>query len=215
MLEYLTEQMRGAPVDLAKIPDFSASLRPALEGLRSQFPALAGAPPVIRESLLFPYLEGAGYVQNLWREGRRVAPFGDLLPRSTEQVLTHDLTDPPVLLDVDVTGARRLRVDDLGRLETGVLLDTHAGAGSARFAKGWGGDEYELVRLAGGGEGLAWASVWDDAAARDAFVAALEPHLDGLPAPATLETVEVDGSPGALLRVGIPEGVPVSIRRRP
>ncbi len=215
MLEYMMEQMRGSPVDLAEVPDFSASLRPALDGLRTQFPALADAPPVIQESLLFPYLEGAGYVQSLWREGDRVAPFGDYLPRSTEQVLTHDLADPPVGLAVEVAGAQALHQDDLGRLETGVLLDTHLGAGSARLATGWGGDEYELVRLAGGGEGLAWASVWDDAGSRDGFVAALKPHLGRFSAPATLESVEVDGLPGALLRVGIPESTSVAIRRRP
>ncbi len=70
MLEYLTEQMQGSKVDLSKIPDFAASLRPALEGIRTQFPALASAPPVIQESLLFPYVEGAGYVQALWHEGK-------------------------------------------------------------------------------------------------------------------------------------------------
>jgi hypothetical protein len=211
MLEYLTEHMRGSAVDLSDIPDFSASLRPALEGIRSQFPALASAPPVIQESLLFPYVEGAGYVQSLWHGGKRVAPFGDYLPSSTEQVLTHDLADAPVRMDVGVPGAEAVHRDNLGRLETGVLLDTRVGEGSAHFADRWGGDAYALVRLPGGGEGLAWASVWDDVAARDAFVGALAGHLGGLPAAATLETLDVDGHAGALLRVGLPERVAVRV----
>lgn len=215
MLEYLTEQMRGSAVDLSTIPDFSASLRPALEGIRSQFPALAGAPEVIQESLLFPYVEGAGYVQSLWHEGKRVAPFGAYLPHSTEQVLTHDLDDAPVALVVEVVGSDPVRRDDLGRLETGVLLDAHLGEGSARLAEGWGGDAYALVRLADGSEGLAWASVWDDAGARDRFVDALGARLDGWARPATLEPLDVDGHAGALLRVGVPAGTEVRVRIRP
>ncbi|HSG09425.1 MAG TPA: DUF6782 family putative metallopeptidase, partial [Longimicrobiales bacterium] len=65
MLEYLAEQMQGAKVDLGAVPDFGAQLRRNLEGMRSQYPALARAPRVIQEALLFPYLEGAGFVQAL------------------------------------------------------------------------------------------------------------------------------------------------------
>jgi hypothetical protein len=50
--------------------------------------------------------------------------------------------------------------------------------------------------------GLAWATVWDDAVARDAFVAALRSALPRFPAPAALESREVAGRPVALLRVG-------------
>lgn len=215
MLEYLTEQMRGAPVDLGDVPDFAASLRPALEGMRTQFPALASAPPVIQESLLFPYVQGAGYVQELWRSVTRVAPFGEYLPTSTEQVFTHDRADEPVRLDIEVSGSRSVHEDDLGRLETGVLLETHLGEGSGRFAKGWGGDAYALVERPGGAQGLAWVVVWDDAGARDAFVDALRPALPAFGAPAILSPIDVDGAPGALLRVGLPEQVEVTVRRRP
>ena len=76
MLEYMTEQMTGTAVDLGQIPNFATQLRPALQAMVGEFPALASAPRVIRESLLFPYLEGAGFVQGLWQEGERIAPFG-------------------------------------------------------------------------------------------------------------------------------------------
>jgi hypothetical protein len=46
---------------------------------------------------------------------------------------------------------------------------------------------------------------------RDAFVGALAGHLGGLPVAATLETLEVDGHAGALLRVGLPERVAVRV----
>jgi hypothetical protein len=188
MLEYLTEQMRGAPVDLGEIPDFASTLRPALEGMSAQFPALSGAPAVIQESLLFPYLEGAGYVQDLWRNGERMAPFGDRLPLSTEQVLTHDRNDGPVPLELEVEGGRVLHEDGLGRLEVGVLLDTHLGGGRANVAEGWGGDRYVLVE-GDGASGLAWISVWDDEDSRDGFVAALAGRLSGFGGDATLEAI--------------------------
>ncbi|MBT8405631.1 MAG: hypothetical protein KJP18_17370, partial [Gemmatimonadetes bacterium] len=61
-----------------------------------------------------------------------------------------------------------------------------------------------------GAAGLVWATVWDDVAARDAFVTRLDALTGGFPRPATVEPVEVDGLPGALLRVGF-EG-PIEIR---
>lgn len=215
MLEYLTEQMRGAPVDLADVPDFASSLRPALEGMRSQFPALASAPRVIQESLLFPYVHGASYVQDLWRGGQRLAPFGDYLPSSTEQVITRDRSDVPVPIGVQVEGAETLHEDGLGRLETGVLLESHLGPQGAELAVGWGGDAYDLVELPGGTRGLVWATVWDDAGARDAFVAALGMRLDGFSGKAVLHPIEVDGYPGALLRIGVPEDATVRVRLEP
>jgi hypothetical protein len=215
MLEYLSEQMRGAPVDLARVQDFAGTLRPALEGMQGQFPALSGAPAVVRQTLFFGYVEGAGFVQDLWSKGGRTAPFGAHLPLSTEQVLTRDLTDAPVRLSLAVEGGRSVHEDDLGRLEAGVFLETHVGAGQARLADGWGGDRYALVELPGGGQGLAWVVVWDGAYARDRWVAAVDGSLGRLPSPATVEALEVGGRPASLLRVGLGSGVRVRAEIRP
>ena len=38
MLEYMTEQMRGEPVDLSELPDFSQALGPALAAMRESIP---------------------------------------------------------------------------------------------------------------------------------------------------------------------------------
>jgi hypothetical protein len=205
MFEHMTEEIQGQAVDLSEIPDFAAQVRPALEAMRSQFPALASAPAVVRESVLFPYLEGAGFVQRLWLEDEdRPAPFGEWLPLSTEQILHPGRftgeRDDPTFLEIEAPGPVTFE-DGLGEFETRILLEELAGEGGGEAARGWDGDRYVLV-----GEGadaaLAWATVWDDEAARDRFVAALEPHLDRLPLGATLTPVSVDGRPGALLRVG-------------
>jgi hypothetical protein len=202
MLEFLAEQMQGAPVDLGQIPDFASTLKPALEGMRNQFPALANAPPVIQEALLFPYLEGAGFVQSLWAGGERTAPFGDFLPASTEQILTGRLEDAPVDFDLRVEGATELHQDDLGRLELGILLDTHVGGGSGSLADGWGGDRYVLVEVAQGGTALILQIVWDDEQARDRFVEAMDGALGSFPRAAGLQANEVLGRPGSVLTVG-------------
>ncbi len=209
MLEYLTERMRGAPVDLGKMPEFATGLSAELEGIGAQFPELADAPAVIRETLLFPYLEGMRFVQDLWAREGRVAPFGSHLPLSTEQVLTRDRSDAPVRLALTVEGGRVRHEDDLGRLELGVFLDTLLGEGNAGLAAGWGGDRYALIEAADGAEGLALVVAWDDPSARDRFVAALAGALGRLPAPATLVPVEVNGRAATVLRVGLSAGVRV------
>ncbi len=215
MLEFLTEQMRGAPVDLGQVRDFAGSLGPALEGMQGQFPALAGAPAVVRRALLFPYVEGAGFVQGLWSGGARHAPFGPYLPLSTEQILTRDLEDDPVRLRLTVEGARDLQQDDLGRLEGGIFAETHVGAGRGGLADGWGGDRYALVEMPGGRRGLAWFVVWDTRAARDAWVAALSGRLGRLGPSASLAAVEVAGRPASVLSVGLPADVRVRAELRP
>ena len=212
MLEYMTEQIAGAPVDLAQIPDFGAQVRPALEAVRGQFPELARAPRVIQESLLFPYVEGAGFVQALWREGDRAAPFGHRLPLSTEQVLTRGSADDPVALDLSVDGARVLHDDVLGHLELGILLEEHVGAGGASASEGWAGDRYALVERAPGERGLVWYVVWDDERARDRFADELAGSLHALGGATTLERVHVSRRPALLVRIGAVEGVTVEAR---
>jgi hypothetical protein len=209
MLEHMTEQMAGVPIDLADVPDFSAQMRPLLQGMRSQFPALAGAPRIIQEALLFPYLEGTSFVQALWtrseRTGERVAPFGDHLPKSTEQVLTRGTSDDAVQLELDVTGPPPIREDGLGRLELGIFLEEHGADPAA--ADGWEGDRYVLVELADGARALAWYTVWEDGPARSRFTSAMQTVLPRLGSEASLHSLEVDGRPAALLQIGSVRGV--------
>jgi hypothetical protein len=205
MLEHVTEQMLGMPVDLSAVPDFAAQMRPLLEGMRTQFPALAGAPRIIQEALLFPYLEGTSFVQALWADGGRVAPFGAHLPQSTEQVLSRSTTDDPVELELSVaatgpTAPRVLRQDGLGRLEVGIFLDEH-GADPA-VADGWEGDRYVLVEPSSGTRALGWLALWEDAAARARFMTAMQSVLPQLGPETSLDAVDVGGLPATLLQIG-------------
>ena len=219
MLEYMAEQMRGEPVDLSELPDFSQALGPALAAMKSQYPALAAAPAIVQEALLFPYLKGASFVAALWKaKAGRPAPFGPNLPQSTEQVL-----DPPRAFGPEVDLPTELQLEfgpgyelmygnTFGQGEFEVLLGEHLGEQGKSLAKGWDGDRYGLLRGPDGVEGLVWVSVWDSEAERDRFVSGFQPALQGLPAPAELAGMEVLGRPGAILRVGLPMDLPVEVR---
>ncbi len=207
MFEYLMGA-QGLPLDLAAVPDFSSTIRPALEMMRTQFPALASAPAIVQESLLFPYLEGAAFVQAVWQSAPdRPAPFGDRLPESTEQILepTRFLSEPPdrpTEVGLEPTGDGAVVYQNtLGALETGILLEAHGGPAARAARSGWDGDRYALFE-AGGERSLVWVSVWDDEAARDRFVATLSRGLGGLGGPATLEPLGVMDRAAAVLTVG-------------
>jgi len=219
MLEHMTEQMAGMPIDLGDVPDFAAQMRPLLQQMRTQFPALAGAPRIIQEALLFPYLEGTSFVQALWasNERERVAPFGPHLPESTEEVLARATGDDPVELELSVpsSGAdepRVIRQDGLGRLEVGIFLEEHGAASSA--ADGWEGDRYVLVELADGTRTLAWYALWENTAARSGFLTAMRTVLPRLGSEASLDSVDVGGRPATFLRIGELAGVTARIAAR-
>ena len=211
MLEQMTERIQGRPVDLGEIPDFAGRIRPALELARNQYPRLASAPRVIQESLLLPYLEGAGFVQRLWQAlPERTAPFGEWLPASTEQLmapakLLESPRDRPVDLLVTLDDGVVLHEDGLGYAEVRLLLEELAGEAATVAAEGWGGDRY-VVFERGGARGLVWATVWDDTAARDRFLRTMGSVLDALEGAPELTATTVRGRPGAVLVVGARSG---------
>jgi len=222
MLEYMAEQFGGEPLDFSQLPDFSQAIGPALEAMKSQYPALASAPAIIQEALLFPYLKGASYVAAFWSENEgRPAPFGAYLPQSTEQILDparafgEEPDEPTELAIHAVAGYEHLYGNAMGQAEFEVLLGEHLGPEGKALARGWDGDRYALLRGTDGQEGLAWVSVWDSETERDRFVAGFTPALENLGAAATLRAMEVVGRPGAMLLVGLPEDLQVTVEEKP
>ena len=209
MFEYLAEQQVGAPVDLGQIPGFGALLRRNLEGVRSQFPALASAPRVLQESLIFPYVEGAVFLQSLWAAGERVVPFGENLPRSTEEILSGVGVGDPVELQLDVAGGEVVHEDVLGRLELGVLIEEHLRSDEAGLADGWDGDRYVLVERTDGTRALVSYILWEDEATRDRFADAIGSVLDQFGGEAVVERIEAVGRPATVLTVGVADGIEV------
>ena len=219
MLEYAFGQMSGEPVDISEFPDLSQVMGPAMEAMRTQYPALASAPAIIQEELLFPYLEGANFVAALWKEKEgRPPPFGPELPQSTEQILDpsrafgSEIDLPTDLELVPGPGFEMVHGDSFGQAEFQVFLEAHLGEESRSLAQGWDGDRYALLRGADGGEGLVWVSIWDSEAERNRFVDGFQPALSRLAPPARLAPMDVLGRPGAILVVGLPAEVSVQVR---
>ncbi len=197
MFAMIMEANPSRPVDPMKLPDLGAQLRPAIESQNSQFPVYRRAPRIIREELVFPYLQGAAFVQALWRSRVRPAttaavragpngsasaatwpaPLDSLLPQSTEQVMHPDrflrFRDNPTELVLSSNPDARWRTvyeNVLGEMELTVFLRQHLG--DAANARGWDGDRFRLLEGPGGVRALVWYSVWDDPASADAFAAA-------------------------------------------
>jgi hypothetical protein len=180
MLALQVARMAGRPLDPAALPDLGPELRTALEAEQKAFPVFARAPRVIRESLLFPYLHGAAFVQALHRY-RPVGdvppvPFGDLLPTSTQQVLApadhfvRTRTEPvEIRLDDPPAGWITAYDNTLGQFELMILLTEHLGEGESDVAAGWSGDRYALLDGPAGESVLVWYVAWQDAAAADRF----------------------------------------------
>ena len=172
------------------------------------------APLVIREGLLFPYIEGADFMR--WWERRSgqgdTVPFGPRMPRSSEQVLhpeRYAAGDAPLTLVIDAMPGRTLHEDALGEVEVALLAAQLAGASGVSYDPpvGWGGDRYRVVETPGG-PALVWYLVFDDARGRERFDARVGARLAALDRPGyrrELTALEVAGRP-AILLVLAPEG---------
>jgi hypothetical protein len=198
------EVSAGPGVDLTRVPGFADQLRSMMATAGAGYPELEAAPRIVRESILLPYLEGTSFVLAVWQRRGRV-PFDELVPASTEQVLSPErfLAEPPdepTELRVSVEGATPRFEDALGAAEVRILLGERVSPEAGAAVGGWDGDRLLLV---GDGDSptLVWASVWDDAASRDRFVETLRPGLP--PGPDVgWRAIDIEGRPGALLTIG-------------
>lgn len=183
MTEWQLSETTGREVDLTALPDLGPLLAGVDLGGAAGMPVLAGAPRLIRESLLFPYMGGLSFVQRLWRDdGGRLPPLGTDLPTSTEQVLHPDRflgdRDAPRRITYEggpQAGWSPVHEDGLGEFEVRLFLEAFLpdSARARAAAEGWDADRYRLLREGdGGGEVLVWVSAWDDAAEGRAFAAA-------------------------------------------
>jgi hypothetical protein len=123
-----------------------------------------GAPAVVRDQLVQPYLTGLVLARAIWARGgpEAMRDAWRRPPRSTEQVLHPEkffAGEPPRVVSpagAPPRGARLLSEGVLGELLLRTLLDDGAEAAAA----GWGGDSFRLWDV-GGGTALAWRSEWD------------------------------------------------------
>lgn len=150
-----------------RLPGGWDRIRQEIRERQSSMPVFAGAPALIQESLIFPYLSGAEFVRRFKSRRRGEVPYGDM-PASSEQILHESAffgatRDQPLHLTLPpLPGARATYENSLGEFETRLYLYQHLADQNAaiRGAAGWGGDRYALIDTPRG-QGLLWLSVWD------------------------------------------------------
>jgi hypothetical protein len=237
---FSAEQVTGEPAALSDLPDMT--LVP-LELLFPDDPGpiLETAPALVRDGLVFPYSRGAGFVQALWRSNRAFLPFAENLPQSTEQILDPGakfLTSreapvevifseeqlPPITPELAGSGAAP-KVDPaswwtvyentLGQFELSILLkERHYQYGAEKYALGWAGDRYLLLRDHEH-DVLVWYLAWDDRRSATAFATAFRqifgPKLNRTGA---VEELTIEGRPVVRI-IDAEEGVDLSRVPRP
>ncbi|HSD29321.1 MAG TPA: hypothetical protein VLL75_18605 [Vicinamibacteria bacterium] len=156
-----------------------AETDPAALGAPGLF-EVPGAPPVVRDQLVEPYLAGLSFARAVWTRGGPTAmrdAWKDP-PASTEQVLHPDKYfdgESPRRVRPSVPappGSRLVAEGVLGEL----LLRTLVEEGGGPATEGWAGDSWRLWDVRGR-TALAWRSEWDTPQDAAEFRAALRARL--------------------------------------
>ena len=189
------------PAGASVPPEIWAQTRDQLAAAQAGSPRFAAAPLVIREQLLFPYLEGADFM--MWWEKspfRDTMPYGPRLPQSTEQVVqpSRYANDPPQAVRFDSSDSALFEnnMGDLGvRILTAHLNRSREIATALNI--GWGGDRFRVYDTGPAGA-LVWYLVWDNVASAGRFERTTGAALAGHSRPNyrfDLANVMVDGVP--------------------
>jgi hypothetical protein len=158
--------------DIAKMPaenmefafNLIAPFLPFIGGGKS----LRSAPPIISESMIFPYFKGMVFCLKQANEGGWAA-IDELYhdpPLSTEQVIHPEKyrakPDFPMTIDLGVLrpgeGWKEVGRNVLGEMQLAVMLKKHGGKTAAA---GWDGDRYAVFEGPKNKLGLVWLSTWD------------------------------------------------------
>ncbi len=197
--------------NIARNPQFWDMYRDQVQQQQGTMPVFARSPLLIRQALIFPYLDGAEFM-HWWATSRHAdtLPYGPRMPVSTEQILhpeRYEQGDEPVT--VTLGGRKGLYEDVLGESEIRVLIAVLSGSDEVQTVMpiGWGGDRFRVYDTRDG-PALVWWVVWDDARSRDRFLrgsgAALQ-RTGRKGYRATLDSLEV-GSRPAMRYVLAPTG---------
>lgn len=184
MLEYVLEP---AEMSFLDIPDIVQMQKDQMANASQSYDVFRTVPAFFREALLFPYVQGARFLQHYVR--RHGWPGVDRLyadlPRSTEQILhpekyespkdepTH--VEPPPLPSGLGGRWEQIYRNVLGEFMLRLILDQFLEADPARdAAAGWDGDSVQLFEGAEGKLALWIRSVWDTEQDAAEFVEAYE-----------------------------------------
>ena len=171
MLQYVLDSMGTSFLD---IPDIIKLSRTSLAMTAEQYQVLTHAPDYLRESLLFPYIYGARFVQaylrrNSWKD---LSKLYAELPSSSEQILHPekylDERDTPVAGEslerpLQLDGSwKQIHQNTFGEFSLYLLLKQFIELPVAKQAsEGWDGDSVQLYESKAGQLTLFLVTVWD------------------------------------------------------
>jgi hypothetical protein len=189
--------------EVTRTPEFWEMYRDQVQQQQARMPIFAKAPLVVREALIFPYLDGAEFM-HWWATGSGhsdTLPYGPRMPVSTEQILhpeRYARGDVPVPIAF-APDSGSIYEDVLGEDEIRVLIATLDGADEVQTVVplGWGGDRFRVYD-APGGPALVWYAVWDDARSAGKFLSGSGPALRRTARPgyrSALDSLEIGGRP--------------------
>jgi len=165
----------------AGLPGGWEKVRELIRENQGSMPKFAAAPPVLQETLLFPYLSGAEFMRRFQDQEPGKTPFGSLMPVSSTQILHESAyfgshPDLPVSITLPpLHSATSTYQNDMGEFETRLFLFQHLKDQneSIQAAQGWAGDRYMILKTPHG-EGLAWVTVWRSAVDAGEFRTAMQ-----------------------------------------
>jgi len=171
---------RRLGLTLEKMPSMIEVVKHEAEKTASQYPTFERAPLYMRETLLFPYLQGLVFQQRVIQESGREA-FRRVFtqpPVSTQQILHPEMyltpvtPAPPRLPEAAKKRSFKLIADGtFGELDHAVLLRVHApDIDAAAAAAAWRGAAYRLLQRKKDRSTLfVYASNWQDERAAQRF----------------------------------------------
>jgi hypothetical protein len=154
MLDYAFREQKLSVRDL---PDVTLLIRGEVLKQMAEYPQLAKAPPFIRDELVFPYLAGTTFTQQVLKANSGWGDFHKVFedpPVSTQQILHPQLyisgTKPqpvslPDLKGVLPHGWKMLEENVLGEFGLSAVLKQYLGQDRAeKLSPAWAGDWYAL-----------------------------------------------------------------------
>jgi hypothetical protein len=175
-------------LDLSRLPDLSMAQGQIVQSAGG--PVIGKAPKFLRDLLLFPYVEGLGFIYQF----RKRFAWPDMSavyrdpPRSTTQILHPEKyldarEDPLPVVIPDLSrllpGAHLVAADDLGEFALGAVLSLHLGdAEGRRAAAGWCGDRYRIWEDEGGRFVIAYRVMVADAVVAQALAGHLQASVE-------------------------------------
>ena len=151
----------------AEFPGGWDKVREMIRENQGSMPKFASAPPILQETLIFPYLSGMEFMRRYQDQGKKELPFGANMPVSSTQIMHADAyfgakRENPVRITIPALhGATNTYENDMGEFETRIFLFQHLKdqSGSVLAADGWSGDRYVILKTPHG-DGLAWVTAW-------------------------------------------------------